>query len=173
MIKVLREWGTLVTPQYVTSQCGAQKLLIDGYSFICHRVNGPRTYWRCDWCQKSKCKATVATEGGETYLKDVPHNHPRSKNVPPNRRISALLKEAVMNSDEPISDIVRRVLHEHRFDPDTHLPTTIDTMCRSMQRFRAKIRSQKRKQSVANTPGSTQHPQQAQPQPQPQQAPPP
>ncbi|KHN87919.1 hypothetical protein Tcan_18796 [Toxocara canis] len=145
MIKTLREWGTLVDPQYVTSQCGAQKLLIDGYSFICHRVSGSRTYWRCDWCQKSKCKSTVATEAGQTYLKDVPHNHPRSKNVSMVNRIYSHLKTAVSNSDEPVPEIVRRVLTENQWEQGSGNLPTFETMCRSMQRFRSRLRSGQRK----------------------------
>lgn len=55
-------------PEFVSSQCGTRKLVINGFTYVCQRKGERRTHWRCDRYQKDKCRATALTENGKVCI---------------------------------------------------------------------------------------------------------
>lgn len=62
---------------YVTGQRGSRKIVCDGYSYICAKVNDDRKYWVCAKQRSRNCKARLITNGNETVFirRNQVHNH--------------------------------------------------------------------------------------------------
>lgn len=68
--------------RYVTGQRGSRKIMCEGYSYICAKINGDRKYWVCAKQRSRKCRARLITNRNETLFirRNQEHNH-NSENV--------------------------------------------------------------------------------------------
>lgn len=61
--------------QFVTSEKGKKKLLVNGYLFYKDKVADPKTYWKCENFQTTKCKARITTLDETIAAGNTEHNH--------------------------------------------------------------------------------------------------
>ncbi|KAJ8866612.1 hypothetical protein PR048_032472 [Dryococelus australis] len=64
--------------KFATSSRGNPQLIYDGYVFKseCVRTSiGSRKFWRCIYCNKTKCHARVVTDGDLLEIRNLEHNH--------------------------------------------------------------------------------------------------
>lgn len=62
---------------YVTGQRGSRKIVCDGFSYICAKINRDRKYWVCAKQRSRNCKARLITNADETLFiqRNQYHNH--------------------------------------------------------------------------------------------------
>ena len=60
--------------QFITSEKGKQKLLVDGHLFFKEK-QAAKTYWKCEMYQKHRCRVRVTTVGDVIEVVKGVHNH--------------------------------------------------------------------------------------------------
>lgn len=62
---------------FVTGQRGAQKILYDGFTYICAKIFNDRRYWVCAKQRSRNCKARliITKLGSLEVSRNVFHNH--------------------------------------------------------------------------------------------------
>ena len=73
---LVKSW-TMEAPQFIKSQKGKQKLLLNGYSFTQERVTkASKIIWKCvEWTPPNKCLGRCHTLDGIVTLHNEKHNH--------------------------------------------------------------------------------------------------
>ncbi|VDN58830.1 unnamed protein product [Dracunculus medinensis] len=135
-------------PEFVSSQCGTRKLVINGFTYVCQRKGERRTHWRCDRYQKDKCRATALTENGKVHIKHATHNHPANTSIFVSKRLYSKLKMAMLQSSESVPEIIRRVLSMNNEEAAIAKLPTFETLCNSMRKFRAKVQQARANQAT-------------------------
>ena len=60
--------------QFITSEKGKQKLLVDGHLFFKEK-QAAKTYWKCEMYQKHRCRVRVTKVGDDIEVVKGVHNH--------------------------------------------------------------------------------------------------
>ncbi|XP_063229110.1 FLYWCH-type zinc finger-containing protein 1-like [Bacillus rossius redtenbacheri] len=61
--------------QFVQSARGNPQLVYNGCLFNSEYKRGERQFWQCSYCQRTKCRARVATCGSRLEVRQGHHNH--------------------------------------------------------------------------------------------------
>ena len=94
--------------EFVTSQKGTRKLIVQGYFFTKHSVNGDgKSLWRCE---KRTCTARVHTKDDEIVHEVATHNHTVTHGQVEVERARAGMKRRGETTEETTRSIVQNEL---------------------------------------------------------------
>lgn len=127
----------MTTLQFLASEKGQLKLLVDGYLFFKERQTS-KTYWKCEMYQKHKCHVRIITVGDAIESMKGEHTHKADYPRVEAMKTQDAIRKRAKSIEEAPQEIISKTCDGISSDAAEHIPK-VGSIRRTIRNVRKRV----------------------------------